>query len=45
MDSIKVKMPVTIKAKLTEKLKKRIIDDLTKNIEQVKDCIDRYLTD
>jgi hypothetical protein len=35
MDSITVKMPVTIKAKLTEKLKKRIIDDLTKNIEQV----------
>ena len=35
MDSITVKMPVTIKAKLTEKLKKRIIDELTKNLEQV----------
>ena len=28
MDSISLKMPVTIKAKLTEKLRKRISDDL-----------------
>ena len=36
MDSISVKIPVTIKAKLTEKLKARILDDLTKNIERAK---------
>ncbi len=35
MDSISIKIPVTIKAKLTEKLKKRIVDELTHNIEQV----------
>ena len=35
MDSITIKIPVTIKAKLTEKLKKRIVDELTQNIEQV----------
>ena len=35
MDSISLKMPVTIKAKLTEKLRKRISDDLTQKIQQV----------
>ena len=30
MDSIQVKVPCTVKAKLTEKLKKRIIDSLQK---------------
>lgn len=35
MDSISVKIPVTIKAKLTEKLKKRIVEELTNNIKQV----------
>ncbi len=34
MDSILVKMPVTIKAKLTEKLKAKLLEDLTKNIER-----------
>lgn len=34
MDSISIKIPVTIKAKLTEKLKKRIVDEITQNIEQ-----------
>lgn len=35
MDSIRVKMPVTVKAKLTEKLKKHIIEDLQNSIKQV----------
>ena len=35
MDSISVKIPVPIKAKLTEKLKKRIVEELTNNIKQV----------
>ena len=35
MDSISLKMPVTIKAKLTEKLRKRISDDLTQKLQQV----------
>lgn len=35
MDSISVKIPVTVKAKLTEKLKNRIIDELTHTISQV----------
>ena len=35
LDSIKVKVPVTIKAKLTEKLKTRMIGDLTKISEQM----------
>lgn len=35
MDSISVKIPVTIKAKLTEKLKKRIIEELTKTLTQL----------
>ncbi|MBQ9365667.1 MAG: YlqD family protein [Schwartzia sp.] len=34
MDNITVKLPVTIKAKLTEKLKKRIIEELTNSITQ-----------
>lgn len=34
MDSIVVKVPVTIKAKLTEKLKTAILDDLEKNIQR-----------
>ena len=35
MDSISLKMPVTIKAKLTEKLRKRISDDLSQKLQQV----------
>ena len=34
MDSISVKVPVTIKAKLTEKLKASILEDLEKNIQR-----------
>ena len=34
MDSITLKVPVTIKAKLTEKLRKRIIEELTQNRQQ-----------
>ncbi len=34
MDSIVVKVPVTIKAKLTEKLKASILADLEKNIQR-----------
>ena len=34
MDSIAIKVPITIKAKLTEKLRKRIVDELTHNIEE-----------
>ena len=35
MDSIKIQVPVTIKAKLTEKLKARMLDDLKKAINEV----------
>ncbi len=35
MDSISVKIPVTIKAKLTEKLKARILEDLDNNLKNV----------
>ena len=35
MDSISLKMPVTIKAKLTERLRKRISDDLSQKLNQV----------
>jgi hypothetical protein len=35
MDSIKMTMPITVKAKLTEKLRERLVGDLTKNIEQL----------
>ena len=35
MDSISLKVPVAIKAKLTEKLRKNISDDLTQKIQQV----------
>lgn len=34
MDSISIKVPVTIKAKLTEKLKERLLSDFQKNIDQ-----------
>ena len=34
MDSVMVQVPVTIKAKLTEKLKARMLDDLKRNIAQ-----------
>ncbi len=34
MDSISLKVPVTIKAKLTEKLKKKILTDLTEGINR-----------
>ena len=35
MNSISIKVPVTIKAKLTEKLKERLISDFTKTVEQM----------
>lgn len=35
MDSVTVKIPVTIKAKLTEKLRKRIVDEITQSIQAV----------
>ena len=35
MNSISIKVPVTIKAKLTEKLKERLIGDFTKTVEQM----------
>ena len=35
MDSISIKVPVTIKAKLTEKLKERLISDFTKTAQQM----------
>ena len=35
MDSVMIKVPVTIKAKLTEKLKARISSELEKTIEQL----------
>ncbi len=35
MNSISIKVPVTIKAKLTEKLKERLIGDFTKTAEQM----------
>ena len=34
MNSIKINVPVTIKHKLTEKLRERLVGDLKKNIEQ-----------
>ena len=35
MNSISIKVPVTVKAKLTEKLKERLINDFTKTAEQM----------
>lgn len=35
MDSISIKVPVVIKAKLTEKLKARMLDELSKMAEQM----------
>ena len=35
MDSITVQVPVTIKAKLTEKLRERILDGMKKDLEEV----------
>lgn len=35
MESIMIKVPVTIKAKLTEKLKNRLLDEFGKTIEQL----------
>ena len=35
MDSISIKVPVTVKAKLTEKLKERLINDFKKTVEQM----------
>lgn len=35
MDSIQLRVPVTIKAKLTEKLKKRIVDELEDGLSNV----------
>jgi len=35
MDSITVKIPVTIKAKLTEKLRNRIVDELKQSIQNI----------
>lgn len=35
MDSIKVTVPVTIKAKLTENLRKKLLENLANNLKQV----------
>lgn len=35
MDSIVVKVPVAIKAKLTEKLKSQLLEDYTKTIDRM----------
>lgn len=35
MDSIKVTVPVTIKAKLTENLRKKLLENLNNNLKQV----------
>lgn len=35
MDSISIKVPVTVKAKLTEKLRERLLADFTKTAEQM----------
>ena len=35
MNSIKINVPITIKHKLTEKLRERLVGDLKKNIEQL----------
>jgi FKBP-type peptidyl-prolyl cis-trans isomerase len=35
MDSISIKVPVTIKAKMTEKLQKRIVDEIETNLKNV----------
>lgn len=35
MDSISIKVPVAVKAKLTEKLKEHLINDFTKTVEQL----------
>ena len=35
MDSIKVAVPVNVKARLTEKLRERLVGELNKNIEQL----------
>ena len=35
MDSISIKVPVTVKAKLTEKLKERLINDFSRTAEQM----------
>ena len=35
MNSINITVPVTVKAKLTEKLRERLVGDLQKNIEQL----------
>ena len=45
MDSISIKVPVTIKAKLTEKLKERLINDFTKTAEQMELEIDEEIFD
>ena len=35
MDSISIKVPVTVKAKLTEKLKERLINEFSKTVQQM----------
>ena len=37
MDSILVKFPLTIKAKLTEKLKNKMLDEMRKTMQQAED--------
>ena len=52
MDSVMVQVPVTIKAKLTEKLKTRMLDDINRNltqaereVQQIGSDMDRALTE
>lgn len=45
MDSVMVQVPVTIKAKLTEKLKTRMLDDLNRNIAQAEREIQQIESD
>ncbi|MBQ9478171.1 MAG: YlqD family protein [Selenomonadaceae bacterium] len=45
MDSVMVHVPVTIKAKLTEKLKARLLEDLKRNIEQAEREIQQINSD
>lgn len=45
MDSVMVQVPVTIKAKLTEKLKARLLDDLKRNLDQAEREIQQISAD
>ena len=45
MDSVMVQVPVTIKAKLTEKLKTRLLDDLKRGMDQAEREIQQISAD